>query len=290
MDLELALIVLITITLVGATVNGALGYGFSSTTVPVALVFFTNRILNPGLVLIEVVINIYVVLINWRSIPNIWRKVLPVLLGLAPGVILGTFLLFWINPGWLKLVTFVIILPLILLQAAGIRKPIRSIWKFGIPFGAGVGVLYSVTTISGPLLAVKFNNQGLVKQDFRAAIGLIRISLSSLTAITYYQIGLYSAESIQLLPYIIPSVLIGIPIGAFLIRQMDPETFRRVCMSADVWFVGFGLSRVFIDLSLLTSPLAYSVLLMVVIIDFYLLHQYFTKLNIFRQPEVRTPL
>jgi len=290
MDFDLALVALVTITLVGATVNGALGYGFSSTTVPVALLFFTNRILNPALVLVEVVINIYVVLINWRSIPNVWKKVLPVLLGLAPGVILGSLLLFWINPGWLKLVTFVIILPLILLQAAGIRRPIRSIWKFGIPFGTGVGVLYSVTTISGPLLAVKFNNQGFVKQDFRAAIGLIRISLSSLTAFTYYQIGLFSAESLQLLPYIVPSVLIGIPIGAFLIRQMDPETFRRLCMSADVWFVGFGLSRVLIDLSLLTNPLAYSVLLMVVIIDLYLLYQYFTKVNFFRQQEARAPL
>lgn len=291
MELETGLIVLALITLLGATINGALGYGFSSTTVPVALLFFTNRILNPALVLIEIVINIYVVFINRKSIANVWKKVLPVLLGLIPGVLLGSVFLFWINSGWLKLVTFTIILPLILLQAAGIRRPIRSIWKFGLPFGTCVGVLYSVTTISGPLLAVKFNNQGLVKQDFRAAIGLIRISLSSLTAFTYYKLGLYSLESIQLLPYIIPSVLLGIPLGAFLIRQMDPETFRRVCMSADVWFVGFGLSRVIIELDLLVTSLAYGVLLMVILIDFFLLHQYFTqqKFMFYKHQELRAP-
>ncbi len=177
-----------------------------------------------------------------------------------------------------------------MLQAAGIRRPIRSLWKFGVPFGTSVGVLYSVTTISGPLLAVKFNNQGLAKRDFRAAIGLIRISLASLTAFTYYHIGLYSGESLQLLPYIIPSVLIGIPIGAFLIRKMDPETFRRVCMSADVWFVGFGLSRVLIDLNLLAGPPAYSVLLLVVLVDFYLLYQYFTKIKFLKLQELRSPL
>jgi len=66
------LIVLVAITFAAATVNGNLGYGFSSTTVPVALLFYTNRILNPVLVLIALVINSYVLFINHKSIPNIW--------------------------------------------------------------------------------------------------------------------------------------------------------------------------------------------------------------------------
>ena len=41
---------MIFITLVAGTVNGALRYGFSSITVPVALLFYANRVLNPALV------------------------------------------------------------------------------------------------------------------------------------------------------------------------------------------------------------------------------------------------
>ena len=52
------------ITLLAAMVNGALGYGFSSITVPLALLFMTNRVLNPALVLIEVVLNAYVLWVN----------------------------------------------------------------------------------------------------------------------------------------------------------------------------------------------------------------------------------
>ena len=44
---------LVVITLIAAIVNGALGYGFSSITVPIALLFLANRVLNPALVLIE---------------------------------------------------------------------------------------------------------------------------------------------------------------------------------------------------------------------------------------------
>jgi len=50
--IDTAVIVLAGIALFAAFVNGALGYGFSSLTVPVALVFYTNRVLTPALVLI----------------------------------------------------------------------------------------------------------------------------------------------------------------------------------------------------------------------------------------------
>ncbi len=38
------------IGLVAAIVNGAIGYGFSSITVPFALLFLASRVLNPALV------------------------------------------------------------------------------------------------------------------------------------------------------------------------------------------------------------------------------------------------
>jgi len=55
---------LVPITFAAAVVNGALGYGFSSITVPLALFFFTNRVINPALVPIEVALNAYVVWAN----------------------------------------------------------------------------------------------------------------------------------------------------------------------------------------------------------------------------------
>ncbi len=55
---------LFVITLLAAIVNGALGYGFSSITVPLALLFLSNRVLNPALILIEVPLNAYVLWVN----------------------------------------------------------------------------------------------------------------------------------------------------------------------------------------------------------------------------------
>jgi hypothetical protein len=268
-------LVLVAITFVAATVNGALGYGFSSITVPVALLFYTNRILNPALVLVEMVINGYVLLINRHSVPHIWKRVKTMLLGLLIGIVAGSYVLSLVEPGWVKFLTYVTLLPLILLQAAGIRKPIRAEKTIAVPFGTGIGLLYSVTTISGPPLALLFNNQGYAKQDFRAALAVIRTAESGLTAIAYAFIGLYSAGSMEIIPYIVPSVLIGIPLGSFLIRWMDPETFRRLCMSFDAVIVGFGLSRVLVELNLAPAEAGHAILAGVVAMNGYLLHRFF---------------
>ena len=275
--LDTAVIVLAGIAFLAAFVNGALGYGFSSLTVPVALVFYANRILNPAVVLVEVATNFYVLFINLNGVPAVWKRVFPILIGLLPGIAVGASVLALLQPGWVKLGTYIVILPLILIQAAGWRRPIRSTWLVGLPFGTALGILYSVTTISGPPLAIWFNNQGLVKNEFRAGLALVRVAESSVTAIVYYKLGLFIAESENILRVFIPSVVIGIPLGAYVIRRLDAETFRRICMSFDAWVVGFGLSRVLIELNLMESPWAYSVMAVTIFIDLYLLYIFFTK-------------
>lgn len=268
---------LIVITLIAAVVNGALGYGFSSITVPLALLFLTNRVLNPALVLIEVGLNAYVLWVNRAAFPAIRSRVLPIVIGLAPGVIVGTLVLSSVRPDWLRFATFLVLLPIILVQAAGYRRPIRAERSFAYPFGAALGILYSVTTISGPPLAVLLNNQGLAKREFRAALGFIRLAESIFTAIAYGYAGLYTRASLALTPAILPSLLVGVPLGVWVIRRLDAETFRRVCMSFDAWVVGFGISTLLRALRMIEGPAAYSVMLAVVLIDAVLLYRFFTR-------------
>jgi uncharacterized protein len=269
--------ILIAITsLFAATVNGALGYGYSSITVPISLMVVSSRLLNPALVIVEAVVNLYALFLGRRSLRRVWPQVAPVALGILPGVALGSLVLASISPEWAKLVTYATLLPLILIQAAGLRFPIRRIRIFGIPFGTGVGVLYSMTTISGPPLALYFNNQGMTKDDFKVALALTRSIESCSTLIAYAALGMITTESAALVPYLAPGVLIGLPIGFALIRHIDPETFRRVCMSFDAWLVGFGLSRVIVQLELLPPVWAFQALTLTILIDAVMLRRFFS--------------
>jgi uncharacterized protein len=268
-------IALAAITLGAAVVNGALGYGFSSITVPLALLFLSNRTLNPALVLIEIPLNASVLWANRVAIPEVWRRVLPIVLGLLPGIAAGTLIVSRVSPAWLKLGTLAVLLPLILVQAAGVRRPIRAERPAGFVFGGAVGVLYAVTTISGPPLALALNNQGFSKQAFRAALGLVRLAESLLTGVAYVLAGLFVRESMSLLPWMLPSVAIGVPAGAIIIRRLQPETFRRICMSFDAWVVSFGTSTLLRDLHLVNGGAAYLVMVVTVLIDAYLLARFF---------------
>jgi uncharacterized membrane protein YfcA len=265
------------ITLFAAFVNGALGYGFSSLTVPLALLFLTNRVLNPAMVLVEVALNAYVLWVNRAALPPIWRRMMPIVIGLVPGIAIGTLIVAEVSPAQLRFYTFVVLLPLILLQAAGFRRPIKSERSVGLGFGTGLGVLYSVTTISGPPLAVMLNNQGLAKHQFRAALGFIRLAESSFTAMAYLYAGLYTVQSALLIPLILPSVLVGVPIGAWAIRHLEAETFRRICMSFDAWVVGFGISTLLRELRWVPGPSAYWVLAAVIVIDAIMLYRFFGR-------------
>jgi uncharacterized protein len=272
-------VALLAITLGAAIINGALGYGFSSITVPLALLFLSNRVLNPALVIIEVPLNAYVLWVNRSALPDVWRRFLPMVAGLVPGVIVGTLLVSRLSPDWLKFYTYVVLLPLILFQAAGYRRPIRAERSMALPFGAGVGLLYSVTTISGPPLAIWLNNQGLAKREFRAALGFVRLAESSMTAIAYFSSGLFTHGSVSLVPWIVPRVAIGVPIGAQLIQRIRPETFRRVCMSFDAWVVAFGISKLVHDLKIVPTNSAYFILLGVMLFDAWLLYRFFSRLG-----------
>ena len=208
------------ITLAAATVNGALGYGFSSITVPLALLFLTNRVLNPALVLVEVVLNSYVLFVNRASIPAVWRRTVPIIIGLVPGIAVGTIFVTHVNPSWLKLGTFVTLLPLILLQAAGFRRPIKSERGAGLAFGSGLGVLYSVTTISRSAAGsgVEQSRSGKTGVPRRSRARAPRRVDDDGGRVLYA--GMFTMESIALIPQIVPSLLIGVPIGAFLIRRI----------------------------------------------------------------------
>lgn len=275
MDVDVTSLLIALTSLFAATVNGALGYGYSSITVPIALLMTTSRVLNPALVIVEVVVNLYALFLGRRSIRRVWPQVKPIALGILPGVAVGSLILASISVEWAKLVTYAALLPLILIQAAGLRFPISRIRMIGVPFGTGVGVLYSLTTISGPPLALYFNNQGMAKDDFKVALAIARTIESLSTLIAYLVLGMITAESTALVPYLAPGVLIGLPIGFALIRHIDAETFRRVCMSFDAWLVGFGLSRVVAKLGLLPEVWAFQLLTLTIIVDAILLRTFF---------------
>jgi len=268
---------LIVLALAAAMVNGAIGYGFSTLVVPVALLAYPSSTLTPGLVLAEIVLNLLALLVNRRAIPAVFWRVVPMMAASLPGIAVGVTLLKTASPNTLRFATYLVLLPLVLLQAAGLRRPLSKGSRAELPVGFGIGILYSCTTISGPPLGLLFNNQGLAQDEFRAAISLFRITESIATAIAFSLLSVYTPASVGLALQILPCILIGLPIGRLAVSMIDPESFRRICMAADAWLISFGLSRLLTTYGGLTARLAYAPMLVVLLLDGFILSRFFLR-------------
>jgi uncharacterized protein len=271
------LVLLALLSLAASTVNGGLGYGYSSISTPLAILVVINKVINPVYVLVEGITNTAMLGLSGKSnIRSTFRRVLPIIVALIPAVVIGSIALTVIAPIWVRFLVYITILPLILVQAAGFRRPIKSEQTAVVPLGLGVGLLYSITTISGPPIALFFNNQGLVKNEFKAAIAQIRIVESYTTIVAYYSLGLFTATTLQLFTYIAPPVLVGIPLGFLIVKKLGTELFRRLCMSFDAWIVGYGLAVVLGSLFGLIDY-GFAIMALVIGIDAVLLYRFFNN-------------
>jgi uncharacterized membrane protein YfcA len=263
------------LSLAASFVNGALGYGFSSLAVPIAVLLFPNKVLNPAFVIVELLVNSVMLVYERAHFTKVLPRTAPIVASMLPGVILGSYLLSVVSPGWVRTFLYVVMLPLILFQAAGLRRPIKSELGFKLPFGVGIGLCYSLTTISGPPIALFWNNQGLAKNEFRAALAQVRFAETAYTGLAYLILNLYNPISTQLTWLMLIPMAVGIPLGALTIKRFATETFRRICMSFDAWIVAYGLSKVLVDMQVAAPAPAYSVLAGTIAIDSLLLYRFF---------------
>ena len=245
------LLALAGITFAAATINGALGHGFSTLTVPVALLWLSQRLLNPVLVLLEVVINLFAFLSSLGAFPAVSRQVGPMALALLPGILAGALVLRFVPSGPLKIATYGLLLPLALWQAFG-RKPRRT--PKPVAYGAVTGLLYGLTTISGPVLSLYFHHHQTPKAEYRAAISFLRLVESTASAAAFLALGLLGGGTVRAALPLLPGVALGLLAGHALLRWVPDHAFRRFCCLFNVFALSFGLSRLLAPMGL--PPLA----------------------------------
>lgn len=246
-------------------INGAIGYGFSSIVTPIALLWYSNKILNPAVVSVELIVNVALLYRERTYIAATKGRALPVVTTLLPGVVLGTIGLSYLAVNDVKVVVYLMLLPMVVVQLLGLRRPFSNERRSGTAIGPGIGFLYALTTISGPPLAIFFRNQGLTKNEFRCTLAQVRVAESSLTLTTYFLFteflgaNLTSAPSLGLVPFLLIPVLVGVPLGTWVVGRVSRDAFTRLVMAMDGLVVSFGLAEVLLKLKWVSSTLSYVV-------------------------------
>lgn len=240
---EGTLLFLAGIALLAGLVNGVLGHGFSSLLVPPALLVVASRVLNPVLVIVEVVLNLGSLVANRRHIKAVLPELRPSLLGLVPGTLVGALLVALLPVLSLKLATYCVLFPLVLLQASGFRWEKLALPGARLPFGFATGAVYGATTISGPMLSLYFHNAKASGTSYRTSVSLLRVTESVLTAGLYLLLGLYTRDTFEVAKWLAPAGLLGLGLGLLLARVVREKTFQRFCITFNVFALGIGFAR-----------------------------------------------
>ena len=114
------------------------------------------------------------------------------------------------------------------------------------------------------------------RHDLVQALGIMFLFIIGALTLALALQGAFDATNLVGAILAIVPTFAGVWLGQKARQAVSAETFRRICMSFDAWVVAFGLSRVLMELGLMASPWAYSVMAVTILIDLYLLYVFFS--------------
>ena len=160
-----------------------------------------------------------------------WRKVAPFIVGGALGVPIGTILLAYINPAYLRIGVGVL---LVLYSIYGLAKPALKPVQGGVPSDLGIGffngLLGGLTGLGGIIVTVWVQLRGWPKDVQRIVFQPVILAAQGMTAVSLAFAGAYTAETIKLYLYGLPALTAGIWIGLKLYGKLDEAGFRKVIL------------------------------------------------------------
>jgi uncharacterized membrane protein YfcA len=160
-----------------------------------------------------------------------WRKVTPFLIGGAIGVPIGTMLLTYTNPAYLRIGVGVL---LVLYSIYSLAKPALKPVQAGIPADTGIGflngLLGGMTGLGGIVVTIWVQLRGLPKDVQRAIFQPVILAAQAMTAISLAFAGAYTTVTIKLYLYGVPALAAGVWIGLKLYGKLDEAGFRKVIL------------------------------------------------------------
>jgi uncharacterized protein len=160
-----------------------------------------------------------------------WRNVAPFIIGGTIGVPIGTILLTYIDPGFMR--TGVGLL-LILYGAYGLAQPGLKPLQVRTAADGGVGLLNGLvcglTGLPGFIITMWCQLRGWTKDAQRAVFQPVMLSATVMSAISLSFAGVVTVEIGKLYLLGLPALLAGLWIGFKLYGKLDDVAFRKVIL------------------------------------------------------------
>ena len=211
----------------GGLVNGLAGFGVAMVAMPLVAGSMGMATAVPSCTLITLAANAQV---GWSMRGHLaWPRVGPLLLGAAPGAILGVTLLRSLPEAMLKggMALFIVgYAAWGLLCEAGARRVLSRWW--GCLAGLLSALFGTAFGFNGPPLVAYVALSGLEKNASKAVLGAGFVGTGVVMAAAQAAAGLYTGHALLVVLVSIPATMAGVHLGSRLSARLGERSYRTM--------------------------------------------------------------
>ena len=227
------------VIVVGATVQGSLGFGMNIMAAP-TVIQFDDSLVPGGLLVGGLTMTVLVALRDRRDL-NL-RTAGWALVGRLPGVVIGVMAVASVGRWGLSLIMGLVVLGAVILSASGMHIPLRR--STSIAGGAVSGFSGTATSIGGPPIALALQDLPgpVMRSTIATFLGFgVLMSLTLLAAVGEFTFSDFEA-SLVLLPPLVIGFFLSFPLAPVLDRGYTRAAVLTVsAISATVLLVRLAL-------------------------------------------------
>jgi uncharacterized protein len=162
------------------------------------------------------------------------RQLMPVFLGMIPGLFLGVRVLLALDANVARIVAGLVLMGVggITLLAPKLQLQSRLVLPSGIAFGFFGGILGGIAAMSGPLVFIFLLAKGLRGKAFTKEASLFLVVSSGLLAILLTASSTFSWLDVSISTAATLPVVLGMYLGQRMRDRIAPETFRKLVVMA----------------------------------------------------------
>ncbi len=222
-----ALLVLVPIGFLGATVYGITGFGSALVTIPLA----THFVPLPYALAVFALMDLSGALrVAWEGMPHrVNAEAARIVPFIAVGIVLGTTLLVNLprNASMAALGGFVLLYGLWSLVQRGMPRKLGARWAYVAGFTGGVlGMLFGA---GGAPYAIYLANRGLTKEQYRSTLSVISVFSIGFRVVALVAAGLLLRSDVLLAAAaVVPTGLLAIALASRLFRRISRELLMRL--------------------------------------------------------------
>lgn len=206
--------------------QGLSGFGSILLAIPLLATFLDIKTVIPLTVLMGMGMTTLLLVQLWRHLA--WRRILPFLIGMLPGVPLGVFFLKRMDKGTVELIlgSLLVIYSAYGLLSRAMPKGIRKGWGYLLGFlGGCLGGAFSA---SGPAVIVYVSLQDWPKDRIKASLQGIFFVVDALVILFYTFNGLITPIVLQYFGVSLPALLLGTFVGALCYGKVNDVQYKRI--------------------------------------------------------------